>query len=142
MPSANPMFGSVTQTGATSMTSSSKSTASMNGMGKDTFMKLLVAQMSQQNPMEPSDDKEMIAQMTQFSMLEQITNMATANAEQATASKMGSAVSLIGRQVSYLDADGNKQSGVVSQVQMVNGLPQLTVGDKTGISTSQLNEVR
>ena len=113
-----------------------------SGMGKDTFMKLLVAQMRQQNPMEPTDDKEMIAQMTQFSQLEQITNMATANAEAASANKMTQAVSLLGRTVTYLDADGAKQTGTVEQVSMVDGAPSLTVGGRTGVTTSQLTEVR
>jgi flagellar basal-body rod modification protein FlgD len=133
----NSVFGYSTPT----MTSSS-STQAANGMGKDTFMKLLVAQMSNQNPMEPTDDKEMIAQMTQFSTLEQITNMATESTKSATASQMSQAVNLLGRTVTYLDTDGNKQTGTVDQVSMVNGAPNLTVGGNDGITTSQITQVR
>jgi flagellar basal-body rod modification protein FlgD len=133
----NSVFGPSTPT----MTSSSSNQAA-NGMGKDTFMKLLVAQMSNQNPMEPTDDKEMIAQMTQFSTLEQITNMATESTKSATASQMSQAVNLLGRTVTYLDTDGNKQTGTVDQVSMVNGAPNLTVGGNDGITTSQITQVR
>jgi flagellar basal-body rod modification protein FlgD len=133
----NSVFGPSTPT----MTSSSSNQAA-NGMGKDTFMKLLVAQMSNQNPMEPTDDKEMIAQMTQFSTLEQITNMATESTKSATASQMSQAVNLLGRTVTYLDTDGNKQTGTVDQVSMVNGAPNLTIGGKDGITTSQITQVR
>ncbi len=133
----NGVFGPSTPT----MTSTS-STQAANGMGKDTFMKLLVAQMSNQNPMEPTDDKEMIAQMTQFSTLEQITNMATESTKSATASQMSQAVNLLGRTVTYLDTDGNKQTGTVDQVSMVNGAPNLTVGGNDGITTSQITQVR
>ena len=133
----NSVFGYSTPT----MTSSS-STQANNGMGKDTFMKLLVAQMSNQNPMEPTDDKEMIAQMTQFSTLEQITNMATESTKSATASQMSQAVNLLGRTVTYLDADGAKQTGTVDQVSMVSGAPNLTVGGNDGITTSQITQVR
>jgi flagellar basal-body rod modification protein FlgD len=133
----NSVFGPSTPT----MTSSSSNQAA-NGMGKDTFMKLLVAQMSNQNPMEPTDDKEMIAQMTQFSTLEQITNMATESTKSATASQMSQAVNLLGRTVTYLDTDGNKQTGTVDQVSMVNGAPNLTVGGNDGIPTSQITQVR
>ena len=133
----NSVFGPSTPT----MTSSSSNQAA-NGMGKDTFMKLLVAQMSNQNPMEPTDDKEMIAQMTQFSTLEQITNMATESTKSATASQMSQAVNLLGRTVTYLDTDGNKQTGTVDQVSMVNGAPNLTVGGDDGITTSQITQVR
>ena len=133
----NGVFGYATPT-----TTSSSSAQTTNGMGKDTFMKLLVAQMSNQNPMEPTDDKEMIAQMTQFSTLEQITNMATESTKSATASQMSQAVNLLGRTVTYLDTDGNKQTGTVDQVSMVNGAPNLTVGGDDGITTSQITQVR
>jgi len=133
----NNVFGPSTPTMA-----SSSSTQATNGMGKDTFMKLLVAQMANQNPMEPTDDKEMIAQMTQFSTLEQITNMATESSKSATASQMSQAVNLLGRTVTYLDTDGNKQTGTVDQVSMVNGAPNLTVGGDDGITTSQITQVR
>jgi flagellar basal-body rod modification protein FlgD len=136
MPSANPVTDVFGYTPTTTPTSAS------SGLGKDTFLKLLVAQMRQQNPMEPTDDKEMIAQMTQFSMLEQITNMATANADLAAASRMSQAVTLLGRTVTYLDSDGATQTGTVEQVAVVDGAPSLTVGGVTGISTSQLTQVR
>jgi flagellar basal-body rod modification protein FlgD len=136
MPSANPV------TDAFGYTPTATPTAASSGLGKDTFMKLLVAQMRQQNPMEPTDDKEMIAQMTQFSMLEQITNMATANADIAAAGRMAQAVTLLGRTVTYLDSNGATQTGAVEQVAVVDGAPSLTVGGVTGISTSQLTQVR
>ena len=138
MASANP----VTSVFGYSTPTTTSSAQSSNGMGKDTFMKLLVAQMANQNPMEPTDDKEMIAQMTQFSTLEQITNMATESSKSATASQMSQAVNLLGRTVTYLDGDGNKQTGTVDQVSMVNGAPNLTIGGKDGITTSQITQVR
>jgi flagellar basal-body rod modification protein FlgD len=137
MPSTNPVNDFIGYTPTTRSTS-----GAAGGLGKDTFMKLLVAQMRQQNPMEPTDDKEMIAQMTQFSTLEQITNMATANAEIVSSSKMSQAVTLLGRTVSYLGDDGVSQTGTVDQVRLVNGAPQLTIGGVEGITTSQLTEVR
>ena len=48
-------------------------------MGKDDFLKLFVAQLQHQDPMNPMDDSEFMGQMASFSMLEQITNMAAAN---------------------------------------------------------------
>jgi len=126
----------------TSTTSAGASGATSSGMGKDTFLKLLMAQMSNQNPMEPTDDKEMLAQLAQFSTLEQMTSMATSQQSSAAATQMSQAVNLLGRTVTYLDADGAKQTGTVDQVSMVNGAPNLTVGGNDGITTSQITQVR
>lgn len=46
-----------------------------NELGKDAFMKLLVAQMSNQNPLKPKDDTEQLTQLAQFSSLEQLTDL-------------------------------------------------------------------
>jgi flagellar basal-body rod modification protein FlgD len=121
---------------------SSPSASTGNGMGKDTFLKLLMAQMSNQNPMEPTDDKEMLAQLAQFSTLEQMTSMAASQQSSAAATQMSQAVNLLGRTVTYLDRDGLSQTGSVDQVSMVNGAPSLTIAGKDGVTTSQITQVR
>lgn len=52
-----------------------KPTETPNGLGKDAFMRILVTQMKNQNPMEPLKDTEFIGQMAQFSSLEQLSNL-------------------------------------------------------------------
>lgn len=49
-----------------------------SALGKDAFLQLLITQLQNQDPTNPMDDKEFIAQMAQFSSLEQMTNMTTA----------------------------------------------------------------
>jgi flagellar basal-body rod modification protein FlgD len=138
MASTNPVTDHM---GYTPPTPTSSNTTT-NGLGKDTFMKLLVAQMSQQNPMEPTDDKEMIAQMTQFSMLEQLTNLATSSAASASAGTVSQAISTLGHSVDYVDADGAAQTGTVEQVSFVDGLPVLTISGVEGVTPSQITKVR
>jgi len=52
-----------------------KPTEPQNTLGKDAFMRILVTQMKNQNPLEPLKDTEFIGQMAQFSSLEQLTNL-------------------------------------------------------------------
>ena len=52
-----------------------KGRAHNNEMDKDAFLRLLITQLANQDPMHPMEDKEFIAQMAQFSTLEQINNM-------------------------------------------------------------------
>jgi flagellar basal-body rod modification protein FlgD len=48
-----------------------------DGLGRDAFLQLLVTQMSHQNPLQPQEDGAFIAQLAQFSSLEQLTNIDT-----------------------------------------------------------------
>ncbi len=83
-------------------------TASKNDvLGKDAFLKLLVTQLQNQDPLNPLDDKEFIAQLAQFSSLEQMTNISegiTSLTEKTAQQDMLSAVSYIGKEVT---AEGN-----------------------------------
>ncbi|MBA4070805.1 MAG: hypothetical protein C0497_03075 [Gemmatimonas sp.] len=82
-------------------------TAALGGaMGKDAFMRLLITQMTNQNPLNPQDGTQMASQLAQFSALEQMTNMnatlrdqAAANAALAGAVNNASAMTLLGREV-------------------------------------------
>ncbi len=76
--------------------------SAMSGLGKDAFMKLLMTQMQYQDPMSPMDNKDFIAQMAQFSSLEQMKNMNESLAGfmrlEASSAKLN-ALSLIGKDV-------------------------------------------
>ncbi len=111
-------------------------------LDKDGFLKLLTAQLRQQDPMSAAQDpSQSVAQMTQFSMLEQITNLARSTEESLASTRMDRAVGLLGRTVSYL-RDGATQTGVVERVDLVEGRPSLTVAGVSGVDPAALSEVR
>jgi flagellar basal-body rod modification protein FlgD len=62
---------------ATNASDTSATTPRRDGLGRDAFLQLLVTQMSHQNPLQPQEDGAFIAQLAQFSSLEQLTNIDT-----------------------------------------------------------------
>ena len=68
-------------------------------MGKDTFLKLLVAQLKYQNPLEPTDSAAFMAQTAQFTVVEKLDALTKNNAELLSTNRALSASSLIGQSV-------------------------------------------
>lgn len=95
-------------------------TASKNDvLGKDAFLKLLVTQLQNQDPLNPLDDKEFIAQLAQFSSLEQMTNISEGIAsltEKTAQQDMLSAVSYIGKEVTAEGSSMTKAGNYVTPV--------------------------
>jgi flagellar basal-body rod modification protein FlgD len=67
------------------------------------YMKLLVTQLQNQNPLEPLDNNQMAAQLAQFSQLQQLENMNSSFAQALQMSQQNYAASLIGKNISYLE---------------------------------------
>ena len=74
-------------------------------LGKDDFLKLLITQLSYQDPTAPMQDKEFIAQMAQFSSLEQMTSMAADFAKLTTMLTGSEASTALGKNVELTDGD-------------------------------------
>jgi len=91
-----------------------------NDLGKDAFLKILITQLSNQDPLDPLKDKDFIAQMAQFSTLEQMTNM-NKSIEQMVSMNKASAVSYIGRLIEYTDDDGLPAYATVGYVRFEEG---------------------
>jgi flagellar basal-body rod modification protein FlgD len=76
-------------------------------LGKDDFLKLLLTQLSNQDPTSPMQNTEFIAQMAQFSSLEQMTNMNNGFTKLASSLSSSEAVSIIGKTVELNNGDMN-----------------------------------
>lgn len=79
-------------------------------LGKDQFLQILITQLRNQDPMQPLQDKEFIAQMAQFTSVEQLTNMNTELS--MLRQNIGSASSLIGKAVQWREEDQSGQTFV------------------------------
>ena len=104
-----------TQTTSTS-SSSAVTTATNDALGKDAFLKLLIAELSNQDPLNPMEDREFISQMATFSSLEQMQNMNKTLTSMSDANKFN-AVQYIGKAVAFTSGDGEE---AVQKVAVVN----------------------
>jgi len=94
-------------------------------LDKDDFLKILLTQLSHQDPTAPMEDKEFVAQMAQFSTLEQMTNLSSEFSKLSNVISNNHALSLLGRVVEIQDGD-SIVSGVVEEISG-RDFPQLRV---------------
>jgi flagellar basal-body rod modification protein FlgD len=83
-----------------------------NELGKDDFLKLLITQLSNQDPTSPMEDTQFISQMAQFSSLEQMTNMSTSFSKMASFISSQEAASTLGKTVE-LNVGDTTTTGIV-----------------------------
>src|SRR5687767_15646129 len=100
--------------GSLTATSPPAATPRPDAMGKDTFLKLLVAQLKYQNPLDPTDGTEFMAQTAQFSVVEKLEDLAKQNAELLASNRSLGASALIGKQVVSAGLDGTDVVGTVT----------------------------
>ena len=153
----------VTYNAAAYEASQTKEAKKNDDLGKDAFLLLLVTQLQNQDPLAPQDNGEYIAQLAQFSSLEQMTNVAN-NLEDLgkvvgnidTSVLVGQLSNMIGKQIDWIetideaDAEGNpishteKMTGIVSGVTIVDGTPSIVVekdGEKYQVDISNVAHV-
>ena len=118
--------------------------SSSNTLGKDAFLKLLVAQLKYQDPTSPTDSAQFMAQTAQFTQVEKLEEIAAAVAQSVTAQAVFGANSLVGRTVSWLGTDGKTEvSGVVTSASFTTQGPILNIGtDGTQIGMGDITAVR
>lgn len=122
-----------------------QASTTQSAISQDDFLKILLTQLNYQDPLKPLDNQQFLAQMAQFSSLEQSRQLNdkvdTLLAIQSTSQSVG----LLGRTVN-LETDAGFTTGQVTTLTFQDGQPQLSVkvGDQTlnGIALSQVTLVR
>ena len=115
-------------------------TTSSSSKDKDMFLQLLVAQMKYQDPTNPTDSSQFLAQSAQFTSLEKMQSIADQTGLLLGSSLAFGASGLVGRTVTYTLDDGTEGTGTVSGVQFGTSGPVLSVGD-VEVPVANLNTV-
>jgi flagellar basal-body rod modification protein FlgD len=124
-----------TTPGATTPTPAAATPENPNAiLGQNEFLKLMVAQLQAQNPLEPGNSNEFVNELAQLTQTEQTTNL-------ANATELSSAVGLIGRSVSYNNASGAAASGKVESVQSNASGTTVTIEGVAGVTLSSITEI-
>ncbi|WP_028550427.1 flagellar hook assembly protein FlgD [Paenibacillus sp. UNC451MF] len=113
-----------------------------NDLGKDEFLKILIAQLKNQDPSQPLQDKEFIAQMAQFTSVEQLTNMS--NEMKLLRQSLGFASGLIGKSITWNTTNEKgetvSKTGTVESIVVKDG-SQFAVVDKEKIALDQVTQI-
>ena len=100
-------------------------------LGSDAFLKLLVAQLKYQDPLNPADGAEFLAQTAQFTMVEKLTTMVTQGEEVARSQQETQAAQLVGKQVTYVSSTGAKSEGIVESTSFSDDGQTLMIDGKS-----------
>lgn len=131
----------------TNTTGASKANSSQSSLpiNQDQFLEMLMAELKNQNPMNPnsSDPMQFVTELAQFTEVEQATNTAESTSTIASGQNTATAIALIGHNVTYTDpTSGNPTTGVVQSVEFTSSGPTLTINGTPGISASAVTQVQ
>ncbi|GAB2476613.1 flagellar hook assembly protein FlgD [Jatrophihabitans fulvus] len=129
----SPVTG-VTGTGNVPGTTPTQQTPTAPGgslLDPQAFLQLLVAQLKYQDPTNPTDTSTFMNQTAMLSQVQTMNSMSSTLSELAQSQQVQSATSMIGKQITYTDANGATASGVVSSANLAPGGATLLVGTTT-----------
>ncbi|MFO7293912.1 MAG: flagellar hook capping FlgD N-terminal domain-containing protein [Actinomycetes bacterium] len=110
------MIEGTTAAALTANTTTQTTASALGGLGSDAFLKLLVAQLRYQNPLQPTDPSSMLGQTAQFTTVETLQTLASLQRELMSFHEAIGAMSMIGRRVTAVGFDGLPIEGVVEKV--------------------------
>lgn len=132
-------------TSGSSSSSTVLSNETLDALGRDEFLTLLVAELQYQDPLNPMDNTDYVTQLAQFSELQEIRNLSEATTQASLLSVASSTAAMIGRTVvaEVTDAETEETTtvtGEVAGVRLEDGVPTLTVNG-ADITLDQVVEI-
>jgi flagellar basal-body rod modification protein FlgD len=119
------------------ISSTNTPTSQTSSLGLQDFLKILLTQLTTQDPMKPMDNKDFMAQIAQFTTLEQTQQLNDKTATLITNQAALQSVGLIGRTVDFTTTSGSLTGSVVA-LSLAGNSPQLTIQTTTGTTVNNV----
>ena len=135
---------SVTSAPATTSSRTSASTThtlKSKDLTASDFINMMVTQLQNQDPLQPTDSSQLLSQMSQIGQLQASTSLQTTLSQIMMQSQLTSAGNLIGKHVTGMDAQGNPIKGVVNSVKMKSDGVYVELDTAQELSLSQVNTI-
>ena len=131
--------------GSTSGTSDSTkkdgSSILANGLGEDTFLKLLVAQLQYQNPLSPTDGTQFMSQLAQFAQVEKLNDISSSQTDATSWQRAVLGEGLIGKTVTGTDSTGKTVTDLVNGLQITDAGPLLMLKGGGTMDVAKLSNI-
>ncbi|MEC9490003.1 MAG: flagellar hook capping FlgD N-terminal domain-containing protein [Halanaerobiales bacterium] len=111
-----------------------------NTLGQDTFFKLLITQLRNQDPLNPMEDSEFVSQMAEFSALEKNEKIYNLLEDKLNPNQLLSNANLIGREITA-DINGIEKRGVVNSVKSIDNKVYAVLDDESEINIDDITAV-
>src|SRR5436190_19728575 len=134
-------LGVTTPTGGTSTLTSSSGPKKNFELKTEDFIKMMITQLQNQDPMEPAKNQELLAQMSQIGQLQSATTLQQSLQSMVVQNQIGSAASLIGKNVEGLDANDDPVNGVVSSVHVEKDGVSLQLDNGTSLPLGRVTNI-
>jgi len=129
-----PSATDTTSTNSTGSTSSTGATSSRNGVDYNTFLQLLIAEMKNQDPTNPTDTSQYMSQFAQLSTVEQAMQTNTKLDSLLSSQSLSQADGLIGKTVSFTDSTGATFTSKVASISINSNGSVATLQDGTKVA--------
>ena len=128
--SATQATGQQTTTGATNSASNAAAKDAFDSLDTSTFIKMLVAELQNQDPMNPMDNQQILQEVSQIDQIQASQKLTNTLDSVLLGQSLSTASGLLNRTITGLDANNQNVTGVVDRVTIEDGNPILHIGDQ------------
>lgn len=115
-------------------------TDALSAVNVDDFLKLMIAELQNQDPTNPLDNSQLLNQLGQLTSIESTTKLNSTLTSLSEGQGLANASALIGKKINAMDDNNQEVSGVVSKASITDGAIKLTVGD-SAVSMGNVRQI-